>query len=43
MDTQQKWHLSGDYFENCNCNLVCPCLVSPSAPLTARAAEPGRM
>ena len=35
MATQQKWHLSGDYFENCNCNVVCPCLVSPSAPLTS--------
>ena len=42
MAAQQKWHLSGDYFENCNCNVVCPCLVSPSAPLTS-AAEPGRM
>ena len=37
--TQQKWHLSGDYFENCNCNVVCPCLVSPSAPLTARPSQ----
>ena len=35
MARQQKWHLSGDYFENCNCNVVCPCLVSPSAPLTS--------
>src|SRR3954469_5116663 len=39
MATQQKWHLSGDYFENCNCNVVCPCLVSPSAPLTARPSQ----
>jgi hypothetical protein len=23
-----QWHLSGDYFENCNCSVVCPCLVS---------------
>ena len=37
--TQQKWHLSGDYFENCNCNIVCPCLVSPSAPLTTRPSQ----
>jgi hypothetical protein len=34
-----KWHLSGDYFENCNCNVVCPCLVSPAAPLTARPSQ----
>src|SRR5437660_2564373 len=39
MAAQQKWHLSGDYFENCNCDVVCPCLISPSAPLTARPSQ----
>src|SRR5260370_29599934 len=39
MATQKKWQLSGDYFENCNCNVVCPCLVSPRAPLTARPSQ----
>jgi hypothetical protein len=39
MATQTKWHLSGDYFENCNCDVVCPCLVSPAAPLTARPSQ----
>ena len=39
MAAQQKWHLSGDYFENLNCNVVCPCLVSPSAPLAARTSQ----
>ena len=39
MATQQKWHLSGDYFENCNCNVVCPCLVSTNAPLTSRPSQ----
>jgi hypothetical protein len=34
-----KWRLSGDYFENCNCNVVCPCLVSPAAPLTSAPTE----
>ena len=19
------WHINGDYFENCNCDLICPC------------------
>src|SRR6516165_9145575 len=33
------WQISGDYFENCNCNVVCPCLVSKSAPLTSRPTE----
>ena len=36
MAAQAKWQLSGDYFENCNCEFVCPCLVSPAAPLTSR-------
>ena len=34
-----KWELSGDYFENCNCNVVCPCLVSAGAPLTAKPTQ----
>jgi hypothetical protein len=32
--TQTRWQLAGDYFENCNCDVVCPCLFSPNAPLT---------
>lgn len=39
MAAQIKWHLSGDYFENCNCDVVCPCLISPAAPLTARPTQ----
>src|ERR1041384_5920997 len=31
--------LSGDYFENCSCTVVCPCLVSTAAPLTSRPTE----
>ena len=23
-----SWRLSGTYFENCNCNVTCPCAVS---------------
>ena len=26
---QVNWQISGDYFENCSCDVVCPCLVSP--------------
>ncbi len=33
------WQISGDYFESCNCSVVCPCLVSKSAPLTSRPTE----
>ena len=39
MATQTQWHFTGDYFENCNCSVVCPCLVSKSAPLTSRPTE----
>src|SRR5690242_16443504 len=39
MATPAKWRLSGDYFENCNCDVVCPCLVSTAAPLTARPSQ----
>jgi len=39
MPAQQKWRLSGDYFETCSCDVLCPCLVSPSAPLTARPSQ----
>jgi hypothetical protein len=39
MAAQVQWHLSGDYFENCNCSVVCPCVVSKTAPLTSRPTE----
>ena len=39
MATQAKWELSGDYFENCNCDVVCPCLVSAGPPMTARPTQ----
>ncbi|MBI4640933.1 MAG: DUF1326 domain-containing protein [Candidatus Tectomicrobia bacterium] len=25
----EPWYLRGDYFENCNCDLLCPCVLSP--------------
>src|SRR6201986_2578110 len=36
---QTKWSLAGDYFEACNCNVLCPCLFSTSAPITAMPTE----
>jgi hypothetical protein len=35
----ERWQLSGEYFENCNCDVVCPCLVSTGAPMTARPTQ----
>jgi hypothetical protein len=34
-----KWRITGDYFENCNCDVVCPCLASASPPLSARPSR----
>ena len=33
------WQLTGEYFENCNCNVVCPCFASSVAPLTSRPSR----
>lgn len=33
------WQISGDYFENCNCNVVCPCLISVAPPLTSTPTQ----
>ena len=30
-----QWRLTGDYFENCNCDILCPCEVSSKPMLTA--------
>src|SRR5579859_5744253 len=34
--TPTRWQIEGDYFENCNCTVVCPCLFSPGGAMTAR-------
>ena len=34
-----QWQINGEYFENCNCKVVCPCLVSAQAPLTSTPTE----
>jgi len=38
--TQTPWQLEGDYFENCNCDIVCPCLFSVvAAPLKNKTLD----
>ena len=34
MTTEERWNLKGDYFENCNCEILCPCIVGggPAVP-----------
>jgi hypothetical protein len=34
-----SWTFTGEYFENCNCTVVCPCLFSTEAPLTSSPTE----
>lgn len=37
--TANTWHLTGDYFENCNCDVICPCVASPLGPLAAQPTQ----
>lgn len=39
VSTQTRWQISGEYFENCNCDVVCPCEVSPLGPMQARPTQ----
>lgn len=34
-----RWSFDGEYFENCNCTVVCPCLFSDKPPLTSSPTE----
>ena len=29
---QEQWKISGDYFESCNCDVICACLVQAPPP-----------
>lgn len=29
---QEKWKISGDYFESCNCDVICSCLIQVPPP-----------
>jgi hypothetical protein len=37
--TETSWHLKGEYFENCNCDIVCPCLFSSLQPMTSTPTQ----
>jgi hypothetical protein len=37
--TETSWRIKGDYFENCNCDVVCPCLFSTKPPMTSTPTE----
>jgi hypothetical protein len=36
-----QWQFTGDYFENCNCDVVCPCVFSNQAQLTIQPPNGG--
>lgn len=36
MTQAPRWTVSGEYFENCNCDVICPCEVGAGGPLVAR-------
>ncbi len=31
--SKQSWKIQGEYFESCNCEVLCPCLLSGAQPL----------
>jgi hypothetical protein len=33
------WSIAGEYFENCNCTVACPCIISGNAPFTSQPTE----
>src|SRR5437588_7769392 len=35
MTQSTAWTISGEYFENCSCDVVCPCEISPGGFLSA--------
>jgi hypothetical protein len=35
-----SWHIRGEYLENCNCEVLCPCLLGPRDARGAATARP---
>jgi hypothetical protein len=38
-ETQSRWQIVGDYFENCSCDVACPCVFSPGPFLSAKPTQ----
>lgn len=36
----ESWHIAGEYLENCNCELLCPCLLGPRNERGGATARP---
>jgi hypothetical protein len=37
--TETAWQLRGEYLENCNCDVVCPCLFSTKESMTSKPTQ----
>ena len=33
----ERWRIAGEYLENCNCEVLCPCLLGPRSATGALA------
>ena len=33
------WRIKGDYFESCNCDVICPCLFSPNPQMVSAPTQ----
>jgi hypothetical protein len=40
IDVSPPWRLTGEYLENCNCAVLCPCLVGPRSERGGALARP---
>ncbi|MDP6708262.1 MAG: DUF1326 domain-containing protein [Alphaproteobacteria bacterium] len=40
MTDAAEWRLEGAYLENCNCEILCPCIVGPRSPAGGPMAAP---
>jgi hypothetical protein len=40
MTDATAWRLEGEYLENCNCEILCPCIIGPRSPAGGPMAEP---
>ena len=40
MTDATPWTLQGEYLENCNCEILCPCIIGPRSPAGGPLAEP---
>ncbi len=40
MTEATTWRIRGEYLENCNCAILCPCIIGPGSPQGGPLAEP---